>query len=176
MDKSIFDKYIAEMKAMQAFAMPSNEPKPIVNNDILAKELKSAVNAPDMIGSGNIVVVATAIRGLYPVENAKVTIFTGSGEDELILAEQYTNRSGKTAPIPLPAPSSSFTDAPNPIERPYAYYNVRTSADGYIETVNYNVAVFDNTTSLQNVSMYPLTSEPEKNKPIIIDEFESYEL
>ena len=176
MDKASLDKDIAEMKAMKASAMPGTAAKAVVSESVMPEEITTAANAETMIGSGNIIVIATAIRGLYPVENAKVTVFTGRGEDERIIAEQFTNRSGRTAPFSLPAPSASFTDAPNPAQRPFAYYNVRTTADGYIETVNYNVAVFDNTTSLQNVSMYPLSSEPDKNKPIIIDEFENYEL
>ena len=171
MDKSIFDKYIAEMKAMQALAMPNNE-----EMNTPALEPLGEINATDMSGSGSLVVIVTAVRGLYPVRGAKVTVFTGSGQDENKITEVFTNESGKTVPIPLPAPSSDFTEAPNPDERPFAYYNIRTEADGFIESINYNVAVFDKVTSLQTVSLYPVASAPNGTRPIIINEASNYEL
>lgn len=170
MDKSVFDKYIAEMKAMRSMAMPEVQTQPMLIFE------NSEENADGMSGSGSLIVIATAVRGLYPVSGARVTVFTGSGENEITVAEGYTNRSGKTVPIPLPAPSSEFAEAPNPEERPFAYYNVRTVADGFIETINYNVAIFDKTTSLQSVSLYPLASAPEGTRPIIINEASNYEL
>ncbi len=172
MDKSVFDKYIAEMRALQALAMPSNTEE----TDTIVLEPLGEENATDMAGSGNLVVIVTAVRGLYPVKGAKVTVFTGSGQDEEKITETFTNESGKTAPIPLPAPSSDFAEVPNPEERPFSYYNIRTEADGYIESINYNVAIFDKVTSLQNISLYPVASAPEGTKPIIINEASNYEL
>lgn len=137
---------------------------------------KTEENDSEMTGMGGMIVTVTAVRGLYPVKNAKVTVFTGKGADAEIITEAMTDESGKTPVISLPAPSSVYTDAPDPSKRPYAYYNIRTVADGYINTENYNLAVFDNITSVQNVALYPLTTEPDRNQPIIIDEFDNYEL
>lgn len=176
MDKSIFDKYIAEMKAMKAAAMPNEEISEVKETATPVVAVNSASNNDNMMGMGNLIVSVTAVRGLYPVQNAKVTVFTGEGENEVIITEQLTDRSGRTPIIPLPAPSIRFTEEPNPSERPYAFYNVRTVADGYTDTENYNVAVFDKITSLQNVSLVPTSSTPSQNSPIIIDEFENYEL
>ena len=169
MDKALIDKYIEELKAMQAAAMPMQksqpQPPPVVGE-----------NSEDMKGSGGLIVMVTAVRGLYPIALAKVTVFTGSGKGAKVVAEAYTGDSGKTPLIKLPSVSSSLSESPNPSERPFAYYNIKTSADGYIDTVNYNVAVFDGVTSVQNVSLYPIASRPSDNGPIIIDEAQNYEL
>lgn len=166
MDRALIDKYIEEMRAMQAAALPEKKP---------TASPQESENSKDMSGEGGLAVFLTAVRGLYPVENGKVVIFTGSEQNMEIIAEEYTNESGKTPVIRLPAVSSVFSEAPNPTERPFAYYNIKSSADGYIDTLNYNVAVFDNVTSVQTVPLYPIASRPD-NSPIIIDEFDNYEL
>lgn len=176
MDKSMFEKYIKEMKEMQSLAKPTVSTATVKTVSAEAVTPQDTGNDENMTGTGGLIVNATAVRGLYPVQNAKVTVFTGDADNMKIIAEAFTDISGKTPLISLPAPSSVYTDAPDPSQRPYAYYNVRTVADGYINTDNYNVAVFDRTTSLQNVSLYPVTSTPEGNRPIVIDEFENYEL
>ena len=170
MDNSIFDKYIKELKEMQKRAMP------VVAQPTEAVEPSLEQNSETMDGGGGLVVITTAGRGLYPIANAKVTVFSGSADNMTVVAESLTDESGKTPIIKLSAPSSEFTEAPSPSERPYAYYNIRTVADGYTETFNYNVAVFDNVVSIQNVSLYPVASRPDGNKPIVIDEFDNYEL
>ena len=177
MDKSVFEKYIKEMKEMSAKSMPVTEKEEVKAAAVQAPStINSAENSENMTGSGSLIVTATAVRGLYPVSNAKVIVFTGTADDMNVIAETFTDISGKTPPIVLPAPSSVYTDAPNPAEHPYAYYNIKTSADGYIPTDNYNVAVFDKITSVQNISLYPIISTPDGNRPIVIDEFENYEL
>lgn len=177
MDKSMFEKYIKEMKEMQAKSMPVSKTEEVKTTAVQATPtINPTKNDENMTGSGSLIVTATAVRGLYPVANAKVIVFTGTADDMNIITETFTDISGKTPPITLPAPSSVYTDAPDPAERPYAYYNIKTSADGYIPTDNYNVAVFDKITSVQNVSLYPLVSTPDGNRPIIVDEFENYEL
>lgn len=176
MDKSMFEKYIQEMKKMKAQAMPVTEKEKPKAESVMAEPLHQTDNDENMTGIGGLIVTATTLRGLYPVENAKVTVFTGTKENMNVIAEAVTDISGKTPLIKLPAPSSVYTEAPDPSERPYAYYNIETSADGYIPTGNYNVAVFDKVTSVQNVSLYPIISTPEGNQPIVIDEFDNYEL
>lgn len=169
MDKSLFEKYIAEMRAMQTVAKPHAEetPKP---------KPTEAENPTDMEGVGRLVVIVTSVRGIYPVENVKVSVFTGEGEKEQIIAELTTDKNGKTPPFVLETPKKEFAEAPEPAVRPFALYNVRTVADGFVMTENYNVAVFDGVTSLQTVELVPVSSVVEGNRPIIIDEFENYPL
>lgn len=171
MDKSIFEKYINEMRAMKAAATLS----PISETPPTPKP-ESSPNHPEMGGVGNLIVNVTSARGLYPVEGALVTIFTGYGEQRKVITEVSTNKSGKTPVITLPAPSSRLSESPEPSNRPYAYYNIHTEADGFVDNFNFNAAVFDKITSVQNVNLEPLTTSVEGNRPIIIDGFENYNL
>ena len=171
MDKSIFEKYIQEMRTLKTMASPSAgtaAPTP--------KKVDSAPNSENMSGMGNLIVNVTSVRGLYPVSGAQVVVFTGDGENQKILARLITDSSGKTPITELPAPSSRFTETPEPSERPYSYYNIKTVADGFVDAYNYNVTVFDKVTSLQTVNLQPLTTGVDSNRPIVIDEFENYTL
>lgn len=167
MDKTLFEKYINEMRAMKASAMP--EPA-----------RPAAVfyygNDEDMTGSGTLKVRATSVRGLYPVEGARVTVFTGNADNMTVVAEGNTDISGASPEFTLPAPAAILSESPDPKSRPYALYNLLTEADGFTKTYNYNVAVFDGVTSLQAVELIPLSAEPDKNRPIVIDEYEEYTL
>lgn len=173
MDKSIFEKYIEEMRRMQKEATPiktvSTPPAP-------KKPVTPTENGGDMQGEGYLVVNVTAVRGLYPVEGAEVTVFTGEADSPIIVATATTDQSGKTPPIPLPAPAEELSESPDPAERPFAYYNIRTVEDGFRENLNFNLAIFDKVTSLQTITLEPMTTEVEQNRPIIIDEFENYSL
>ena len=51
-----------------------------------------------------------------------------------------------------------------------------TEIDGFTKTYNYNIAVFDGVTSLQTVELIPESTDPDKNQPIVIDEYEEYNL
>lgn len=173
MDKSVFEKYIEEMRRMQAksapiktAAPPPTPPKPITHTE----------NGNDMQGEGYLVVNVTSVRGLYPIEGADVTVFTGEADSPTVVATATTDQSGKTPPIPLPAPSVEFSESPDPSERPFAYYNIRTVEDGFRENLNFNLAIFDKVTSLQTITLEPMTTEIEQNRPIVIDEFENYGL
>lgn len=180
MDKSVFEKYIQEMRRMQSAAIPSPSVTPVTEYIPATKPTVEPTippeNGQNMSGEGFLVVNVTSVRGLFPVEGAEVTVFTGSWESPTVIAQATTDQSGKTPPISLPAPAARFSEAPDPAERPYAYYNVHTVEDGFREYFNYNVAVFDGVTSLQNITLEPMTSEISQNRPIVIDEFENYSL
>ena len=167
MDKTLFEKYINEMRAMKASAMPEpSRPVAVVYHG----------NDKDMTGSGRLKVRAPSVRGLYPVQNARVTVFTGGAEDMTVIAEGKTDISGASPDFTLPAPSASLSENPAPSARPYALYNLLTEIDGFTKTYNYNIAVFDGVTSLQTVELIPESTDPDKNQPIVIDEYEEYNL
>ena len=171
MDKSLFEKYINEMRAMHAAARPA----PAISQPAVTPTIPDE-NSENMTGNGRLIVNVTSVRGLYPIENARVTVFTGSADNMRILAEAVTDRSGKTPAFELPAPSSVYTEAPEPTERPYAYFNIKTAADGFVDTFNFNSAVFDGITSVQSVSLFPVTTGVDGNRPIIIDGADNYAL
>ena len=170
MDKSIFEKYISEMKNMSKRAIPAaSEPMP---------ELRPTMPTPadnDMTGEGYLGVNVTSVRGLYPIENAKVTVFTGPLENMKKIFEGYTDESGKTEIFSLPAPSIALAQNSDNTLPVFAEYNILTEADGFIPAINYSLAVFDKVTSLQNINMIPKTVFSD-NSAIVTDEESNYEL
>ena len=97
---------------------------------------------------------------------------TGMGMAKLI--HDNTDESGKTPIFNLPAPPAVLTESPENTVRPYAFYNILTEADGFIDNINYNATIFDGVTSLQNVNMVPRSKE--NDQPIVNDEYEEYTL
>ena len=164
MDISQFDKYIEEMKKMsrKANAIP----------------VQNAVSepTPDMSGQGFLMVNVTSARSIYPVKNALVTIFKGDVTNMEKLFEDYTDESGKTRLFSLPAPPISTAQSADSTEIPFATYNILTQAEGFTDTINYNAAVFDKVTSIQNVNLLPRTIANKGDDTIIINEYDSYEL
>ncbi len=175
MDKSLFDKYLKEMKDMREIALKRNPNLAAEEVSVMSKEkVIMPDDVPDMSGEGKLVVNVTTVRGLYPVKNALVSVFKGTVDNMELIAKENTDESGKTPEINLPAPPAVLTESPENTVRPYAFYNILTEADGFISNINYNAAVFDGVTSLQNVDMIPLSKE--NNRPIITDEFQEYTL
>ena len=173
MDKTLFDKYVKEMKEMRDIAIKRN-PNLALKEKSVAANVFMPADTPDMSGQGRLVVNVTTIGGLYPVKNAIVTVFKGGADNMEMIAQFNTDESGKTPAFTLPAPPAALTENPQNTVRPYAFYNILTQADGFIDNINYNAAIFDGVTSLQNVNMIPLSKE--NNQPIVNDEYEEYTL
>ena len=99
MDKTLFEKYINEMRAMKASAIPEpKRPAAVVYRG----------NDKDMTGSGTLKIRVTSVRGLYPVANAKVTVFTGNADGMMVIAEGNTDISGASPDFTLPAPAAEL--------------------------------------------------------------------
>lgn len=171
MDKTEFDRYIEEMKAM---SRKSTFPEETVLPTISETE-NSEETPDDMNGMGYLLVNVTSVRELYPVENAKVTVFKGSIEDMRKIAELVTNQSGKTELFPLPAPPRALAEDSSNQKPTYAEYNILTEADGFLPTINMGAAVFDGVTSIQNVNLIPKTAYNE-NDSNVFDEENNYDL
>ncbi len=173
MDKSVIDKYIEEMKRMSARANPTLKSEPVAASPVIPA-VAETVNE-NLTGEGYLSVNVTSVRGLYPIKNAKVTVFTGRAENMQKLFEGYTDESGKTEVFPLPAPPLSLAQRPESTLPVYAEYNILAEADGFIPAINYSLAIFDGVTSLQNMNLIPKTVFSD-NSPIITDEENKYEL
>ena len=171
MDKNLFDKYVKEMKEMRDLALKRN---PSLSMAAVSENVVMPADTPDMSGEGRLIVNVTTIKGLYPVKNALVTVFKGGADNMEVIASLNTDESGKTPVFTLPAPPAVLTESPENTVRPYAFYNILTEADGFIDNINYNATIFDGITALQNVNMIPLSKE--NNKPIVSDEYEEYTL
>ena len=110
------------------------------------------------MANGYIIVRVSTAGGTIPLENAMVTIYNATDLESGIVAVRYTNQSGKTDKIPLNAPPRSLSESPdNGGVRPYSVYNVEVTSEGYYDSFNLEVPIFDGVTSILPVSLIPLS-------------------
>ncbi len=114
-------------------------------------------NPADMSGQGYLKVeVSTASRAV-PVRDATVTITENVNGMSALIAMIVTDENGETPIIPLSAPARSFSEAPDPSERPYSEYNVGVYKQGFYTIPQLTVPIFDGVKSIQPISMIPLS-------------------
>ncbi len=116
---------------------------------------------PPYSGQGGIVVQVYIARQALPLENVKVTIKSLENAPADVNEVRYTDSSGKTEKIFLPAPDMHFSMQAQEEVRPYAVYGVTAELDGYYVEPEFGsdgviaALVFDNVCSIQNVEMIP---------------------
>ena len=116
--------------------------------------MNNSTNAPNMSGTGYLIIRASTARGAIPLQNARVTV-RGTGENSGVIYSLVTDASGLTEKISLPAPPRSESESPSQI-LPYALYTVDVFSRGYYDTFFSEVAVFDSITAIQNAVLIPL--------------------
>ena len=117
---------------------------------------------PRNTATGYLVVAVSTARSAMPLENALVTVSAvdDNGVAELIYTTR-TNRSGKTPPLPLPAPPLSNSLEPGSLY-PYARYAVSVDLDGYQPIFTSDLTVFADVVATLPVYLVPL----EENQPV----------
>ena len=103
--------------------------------------------------NGFITVTVKTAGGALPVENAVVTV---KDENENILYVQFTDRSGRTPRLLLPAPPLVNSSSPGAADPPFFSYNVDTDKQGFISVRNLRVPVYPGINSIQPVELLPL--------------------
>ena len=126
--------------------------------------------------NGRLTVMVTAISSLYPVEKAKVTVFTGDYTMPYIIDSDFTDQSGKTKTFSLTAPTRELSMEPDTGAQPYTLYNVLVEADGYADNLHINLPIFRGVTSLQRSNLTPLASFGGNKGPIVFNELSNYNL
>ena len=116
--------------------------------------------------SGYITVIARTAGGALPVENAVVTVKDSSGN---ILYVTFTDGSGRTSPLAVPAPPKANSSTPNTGEPPFYTYNIDTDLLGYVSVRNLSVPVYPGITSIQPVELLPL-AEGQSDTPVTFNE------
>ncbi len=170
MDEQILEKYKAQMLEMYRKA---NRAVPTVTEPVTESEPE---NVTEDTASGKLVGLVTTIRSLYPVPNAKITVFEGSPQDMTIIDTDFTDQSGKTKEFILPTPEKALSlDEQNTII-PYALYNMMIEADGYISNIHLNIPVFSGVTSLQRSNLILSETAGVNKGPQIFDESQKYDL
>ncbi len=175
MDKSLIDKYKSEM--MDMYLSSRNTPK--VSNTIPPTNADEANTDSSPVladNTGKLIVTVSTVRSLYPVENARVTVFSGNPENKQTLDYDFTDQSGRTKAFVLVTPSKNLSYNSENYELPYEVYGIEITAEGYIDTVYLNVPIFSGTTSIQQVNMMLLETEGANKGPIIYDTAQQYTL
>lgn len=172
MNNELFEKYKNEMlkmynsvhkdKAVPVIAEP--EPMPIPTTP-----------PPQNEQNGRLLGVVTSFNSLYPVENAKVTIFLGEYEDMNVIDTDLTDNSGKTKVFSLPTPDKNLSMAPDLSQRPYAVYNMLVESDGFLKNIHLNIPVFSGITSIQRSDLI-IDADQSDSEPQIFDEGQKYNL
>ncbi len=113
-------------------------------------------NPPDMEGTGYLQAEVTSGDGAIPIRGAAVIVTQEINGQSYLVTMKLTDGSGTTEVIPLPAPSASFSEAPDPSERPFSEYNVAVYKKGFYTVPEVTVPIFDTIKSIQPVSLIPL--------------------
>lgn len=125
---------------------------------------------------GSLIGIVTAIRSLYPVSNAKVTVFTGDYSNMQVIDSDMTNESGRTKTFTLPTPERSLSLNQDSTAIPYSSYNMAVEADGYIKNIHLNIPIFSGITSLQQSNLILEETASQDKSPQIFDESQKYDL
>lgn len=113
-------------------------------------------------GTGQIIFRVSTARGAIPLEGAQITVRPhlpdpGNEERGKVIAVLYSDRDGKTQPLPLPTPPRS--DSLQPSENgvlPFATYDAAVYLSNYYAPEYTRIPIFDGITSIQTVDLIPL--------------------
>lgn len=166
MDEQILEKYKAQMLEMY---QKSNRAVPTVTEPL-------PETPPTDTASGKLIGLVTTVRSLYPVPNAKITVFEGSPDNMNVIDTAFTDQSGRTREFVLPTPKKALSlDEQNTVI-PYALYNMMVEADGYVSNIHLNIPVFSGVTSLQRSNLMLSETAGMNKGPQIFDEGQKYDL
>lgn len=135
------------------------------NNDM--QQSQENVNQPDESQTeGQLTFSVTSAVGMFPVENAEITI-SDPNEPEEVLVSVKTDSSGQTENVTMDTPPFALSQAPGD-ERPYASYYVEISAPGYEDVRIEGTEVLAGAITLQPVRMNPVEEQNIAKDLIII--------
>lgn len=114
---------------------------------------------PDKSGIGYIKAEVTTGGGAVPIENAVVLITGKENGKTHLLKMLITDESGSTETVALPAPNVSFSETPDPTEKPFANYYISAYANGFYAENDMEVPVFSGVKSIQPIALIPKASD-----------------
>lgn len=116
-------------------------------------------NTPDESGIGYIKAEVTTGGGAVPIENAVVLITKKKNGKTYLLKMLISDESGSTETVALPAPNASFSETPDPSEKPFADYFISAYADGFYAENDMEVPVFSGVKSIQPIALIPKSND-----------------
>ncbi|MBR6533046.1 MAG: hypothetical protein IKT44_01280 [Clostridia bacterium] len=172
MDSNMIERYKNQMLEMYN---ATQKVVPAQTNENSIPQPQTPQPTPDTT-SGNLIGIVTAVRALYPVKNAKVTVFTGEYDNLNVIDTDLTDQSGRTKTFVLPTPEKALSLEETNTVLPYALYNMLIEADGYIKNIHLNIPVFSGVTSLQQTNLLLEETAGTDKGPQIFDEAQKYDL
>ena len=111
-----------------------------------------------------------------PSEKGRLSAWVTSPDNMTVVDSCATDESGKTKEFLLDAPPKSLSMTSGAPALPYTLYNLRVSADGFLDNIHLNIPVFSGITSVQKSDMLPKAVAGGRTDPVIFNEFSSFEL
>lgn len=109
--------------------------------------------------TGYIQVHAYASDAQIPLQDVAITV---TATDGTAIATRLTDRSGRITPIEIPTPALADSQSPGSPEAPFTSVNLHARLRGYEQIEADNIQVFDDTVTLQNLEMIPLSELPQQ--------------
>ena len=107
--------------------------------------------------AGELIIRVVSGGVAFPVEGALVTV--SSREDEEggggVIYSFRTDESGLTPKISLPAPSGELSLKPTVGIRPYSLYDIKVTKNGFYDSENAGVQIFEGITAIQTFQLIP---------------------
>ncbi len=110
-----------------------------------------------MSASGSIQVHAYASNAQIPLEDVTITV---TATDGTAIAMRLTDRSGRILPIEVPTPPLNESQSPGSMQAPFTSVNLHARLRGYEQIQIDHLQVFDNTVTVQDLEMIPLSELP----------------
>lgn len=150
-----------EMEILPDFALPQDSSDAVPDT----KGLTPSLNWINLTGDsswGFLQFDIFTAGGAYPVPGALVVVKKkltgGTGLVRLL----FSDRSGRTPTIALPAPSASLSQNPMSTTRPFSEYTVTVRARGYYTLSDINIPIFAGVKTVQPIDLIPLPEYPEQ--------------
>ena len=106
------------------------------------------------MGKGYILIQLSKEQEALPITNAKIKIRYHKTKEVMFETSNGVDESGRSQLIELDAPDKDLSLNPmNETYIPYARYDVSVDSEGYSTVIIEGVSIFDETTSIQNVSL-----------------------
>lgn len=111
---------------------------------------------PAPVEEGYLTVQVRTAGGAYPVPGARVSILPVNRNAEAVVL--FTDSSGNTPLLSLPAPPARSSLTPNGGVTSFAYHII-TDAPGFLSVQNLNVPIYAGVTAIQQVLLIPFPDQ-----------------
>lgn len=128
------------------------------------KKLKAMQS--NQVDIGYLKINAVSQNNQIPIRNATISI-ASTGNPNQTLEQLTTDANGQTENIELAAPPLEYSLEPSD-NQPYSEYNLKISAEGYVDTIISGVQILSGENGLQNILMTPSVTSEQAYNPTVI--------